>query len=235
MIESAQILLVDEDDLLQDFLQSVIYLHNPAYQLFKAHNFGEAAVLLEKTKFDLVITEVEFSEGTSFKEVTQFVLSLQKYRPVPMVMALTSGALLKDGVRLHVDDWLPKPPAADALLAKVDDLINATKESVLRGVSVNSVVQMLAHDTKSCTVIVFSGNQKGRLYLNNGELVHADVETSEVNPTEAAKSILSWSHCVVRLAPPSRTLRSINRSLTSLLIEAAMHRDVERERVLTEI
>lgn len=224
MIESAQILLIDEDELLQELIETVLYLHNPAYQLYKARSLNQASDLLEQTKFDLVITEVEFSSGIIFEDVAQFVMDVHNRLPAPAVLALTCGTLIKDGVRLHVDAWLPKPPAVDTLLEKVDNLINSTRESVLRGVSLNSFLQVLAHETKSCTVSVRSGEKTGKLFFELGTLIHA--ETDDEAATGAALQILSWTHCVVRIGTITEAPHTIHKTLTSLLMEAAMSRDL---------
>jgi hypothetical protein len=74
--------------------------------------------------------------------------------------------------------------------------------------------------------VAFEG-RTGRLYLVEGEVVHADVEG--VSGEAAVRVILGWPEGTFELAPNTTTLeRTIQKSLSHLLLDA--HREVDEAR-----
>jgi DNA-binding response OmpR family regulator len=214
------ILLIDEDEFLLELLENSIYLHNPLYHTLRATSIKQALEILNSHRIDLVITEVEFSNGP---DIAQFLVGLQKRTPPPAVIALTASNVIKER-RLRVNTVMSKPPAAELLLSRVDQLIRAARESVLRGVSVESFLQMVAHDGKTCTLTVTAGQRTGRIYLRNGKLIHADA--GNVQSKAAAIAILSWKDCTIRICDGCNVVPSITEPLTNILLEACVYRDL---------
>lgn len=220
-LHSAHILLIDEDEMFLEIIESAIYLHNPAYRIHKANSLKSAVMHLGANHVDIVVTEVEFSTGG---EMAQFLLGLQKRTPPPVVVALTGASMLNQRHRLRVNAWLTKPPEPDALLARIDELAASVRDSVLRGVSLESFLQMIAHDRKTCTLTITAGPRVGRMYLQNGRLVHAD--TPAVQSKAAAMAILSWPECTIRISDGCNAVPSISDPLTTILLEACVYRDL---------
>ena len=220
MAQSPNILLVDEDEILLEMVEASIYLHNPEYHVFKAHSIPAALGMLNAHRMNLVITELEFSDG---HDVAQFLVGLQKRTPPPMVLALTASSLMSRPTRLRVNAWMPKPPAAEQLLQRIDELVQSTRESVLRGISLESFLQMVSHDRKSCTLTITSGRRVGHLYQSHGNLIHADTEEHQAKA--AFLRILSWPDCTIRVSDSCSVMPSIDESLTNLLMDACLYRD----------
>lgn len=89
------------------------------------------------------------------------------------------------------------------------------------------LLQVWAMNRLSGLVTVTFGGRSGRLYFEEGEIVHADAEGVVGEP--ALRVILGWPEGTFELAPNTATLeRSIQKSLSHLLLDA--HRELDESR-----
>lgn len=91
------------------------------------------------------------------------------------------------------------------------------------GVSLASFLQMLEQERKTCTLVVESGEQSGRLYFDEGDLIDAECE-GEVG-REAVYMLLTWNAPSFRVTEPEDRLRRITQPLAHLLLNAATLQD----------
>jgi len=99
---------------------------------------------------------------------------------------------------------------------------------MVRGIGLNSILQLLNWEKKSCTLTVKSEAGMGLLYLKAGEVVHAAYRADEGLP--AAYEILCWDKPDIEFVETCRVEPSIDLPLTELLMNAAMisdHRNPE--------
>ena len=99
---------------------------------------------------------------------------------------------------------------------------------MVRGIGLNSILQLLNWEKKSCTLTVKSEAGMGLLYLKGGEVVHAGYQAEEGLP--AAYEILSWDRPDLEFVETCRVEQTIDLPLTELLMNAAMitdHRNPE--------
>ena len=83
--------------------------------------------------------------------------------------------------------------------------------------------------TSGLVTVAFDG-RTGRLYLVEGQVVHADADGRTGEP--AVRMILSWPEGTFELAPNTTTLeRTIQKSLSHLLLDA--HRELDEARRAT--
>ncbi len=220
MPNNANILLVDEDEMLMEILEAALYLHHPGYRVFQANGIAAATSILNTQQIDVVITELEFHNGG---DVSQLLLGLGKRQSPPVVLVLTARPLMNGTDRFRVNAWISKPPEPDAFLRRVDELVNSTQGSVLRGISLDGFLQLVGHDRKTCTITVTSGRRTGNLYVKNGELIHADSGTMQSRA--AALDVLAWPDCTIRVGDHCDVSATIHESLTNFLLDACLYRD----------
>jgi hypothetical protein len=101
---------------------------------------------------------------------------------------------------------------------------NYQPASVVRGVSLSAVLQMLHLERKSCILDVTGDGGTGTLTLVNGEL--ADAETDELSGTEAVYRILSWHRPQATIIEGVNLFRhTVTLPIPLLLLEAVRRQD----------
>jgi len=93
------------------------------------------------------------------------------------------------------------------------------------------IIQLISVSGKTGVFHLTDGALHGEIFLNEGKIVHAQLD--EVNGEEAVYALAIWSHGEFRFEPgePS-AVRSISKSNTNLLMEAA--RRLDEWRVLSK-
>lgn len=94
------------------------------------------------------------------------------------------------------------------------------------GVSLPSFLQMLEQESKSCTLVVQSGDQTGYFYFEEGELI--DAVFKDEFGVEAAHSILQLSSPSFTMAMPEDRMRRIHLPLAHILLDSAKRIDEEK-------
>ncbi len=94
------------------------------------------------------------------------------------------------------------------------------------GVSLASFLQMLEQERKTCTLVVESEEQSGRLYFDEGDLI--DAECGGEIGQEAVYSLLTWSGPSFRVTEPEDRLQRITLPLAHILLQAATRMDESR-------
>jgi hypothetical protein len=93
------------------------------------------------------------------------------------------------------------------------------------------IIQLISVSGKTGVFHLTDGALKGRIYLNDGKIVHAELD--DVSGEEAVYALAIWSQGDFRFEPGIATdQRTINKSNTNLLMEAA--RRLDEWRVLSK-
>lgn len=105
---------------------------------------------------------------------------------------------------------------------------NTPHTKSIDGISLASFLQLLEHERKSCTLVVTQGEQSGRIYFQDGNLVQA--QCKELQGLDAAYCILSWEDATFYLTKPQAQDQIINQPLAHILLTASTKND-ERKAV----
>lgn len=97
------------------------------------------------------------------------------------------------------------------------------RDEPFQGIAVSSFLQMLEQEASSCTVMVQSGQKKGTLFLENGELIDAEFETT--SGLEAAYKIVCWEDAAIAISDAVQRPRVIEAPLGNILLNAACQLD----------
>jgi len=221
MSEPTHLLLVDPDPLLQEMIETGLRLFNPSFVVLKADSPEMALLLLHRYKVELVITELEFPR--SGKRGIELLLDLETLSPRLPVIVLTEASLDDFRELLRARAFLAKPPDMDSLLHKVHQLVQESRESILRGISLESFLQVLEVERKTCTLTITSGHLVGRLYVHDGTLIHAETERYESKA--AAFAMLSWPDYSIKIVEKCDVQPTITDRLNAILMEWCVNKD----------
>ncbi|MEI6970218.1 MAG: response regulator [bacterium] len=134
-----------------------------------------------------------------------------------------------ESLRAGADDFLQKPVNLEVLFLKIRQLLTTPaaeggEKTGIRGflheMNFSDMIQILSAGTKSKEIILTRGKEEGHVFVENGEVIHAEV--GQHNGEQAFLELMHWSdgeftmkQCVVFPA------RSINAPVMSLLMQGA--------------
>jgi CheY-like chemotaxis protein len=196
------------------------------WDIFTAGNHAQALALLAKLRVDVVVLDISMP----VMDGIQFLQLLGRTNPGQQVVMLTGEATeerrktcLESGAVL----FLEKPVAADgfaAIFATLDALAGALPQGGFRGmmrrVGLQEVLQLECLGRKSSVLEIFTGKVRGRIFICDGSIVHAD--SGALQGEVALYGLLALRGGEFNLLPftePSR--RTIEGQWESLLLEAA--------------
>lgn len=226
MTDSARILLVEPDPFLREMIEAGLHLYNPSFTLLQAESPATARLLLRRYEVSLVMTEIRFPKAnreTTGMRGAEFLLRLKEHAPQLPVILLAEGNV-EDYLHLsNVAAVVSKPPDMDNLLRTLTRVVQENRESILRGISLESFLQILEVERKTCTLTVRSRHLVGRLFIHEGELIHA--ETSELSSKAAAFAMLSWPDYTIKITEKCDAQPTITERLNSILMEYCVQKD----------
>ena len=208
------------------------------WDIFTAGNHAQALALLAKLRVDVVVLDI----GMPVMDGIQFLQLLGRTNPGQQVVMLTGEpteerrkTCLESGAVL----FLEKPVVADgyaAIFAALDALAGALPQGGFRGmmrrVGLQEVLQLECLGRKSSVLEIFTGKVRGRIFISDGAIVHA--ESGSLQGEVALYGLLALRGGEFNLLPfvePSR--RTIQGQWESLLMEAARLSD-EGQKFLDE-
>jgi len=225
------VLLVDDDaQFLSSAAEVLSGLAAGTWSIATVSSGGEALGWLQNQPADMVVIDVNMPvlDGVQLLEL------LQRRFPAVTKIVLTGeaspeqrAACLTAGAELVLD----KPTDANAwkgLHATLDSLLHAPREEgfrgVLRKVGLSDVIQMECLAANSSVLEITGAGLKGRLYIRQGQIVHARL--GDLEGTDALNSLMSLPGGSFHLLPFSEPDReTISGQWEFLLMEAARVRD----------
>lgn len=218
------VLLVEPDLLLSEMLQAALRLHRTGLDPMIARSPREALELAGQHEFQLVLSEVALPTPGDGQRL---VRGLNELLPMTPILVLFDGPATALASLLDLDvTVVTKPPDMDHLLWRVDQLLERSGGSLVRGISLEGLLQMLEAERKTCRVVVSARGDEGRLWLVGGRLVHA--ETASASGVEALFETLSWATPVLRIVSGRATERTVEADLQSLLLQFCVEADHRR-------
>ncbi len=108
-------LLVDDSTAMRAFVSAA--LESEGYQVTAASSGFEAIKLLPRSKFDLIVTDINMPDITGL-ELIRLVRDNKAHAKVPLIIISTDGATRdrERGMKLGADAYLVKPFTPEALL-----------------------------------------------------------------------------------------------------------------------
>ncbi|HJU84025.1 MAG TPA: response regulator [Holophagaceae bacterium] len=218
------ILLVEDDAVQMRYLRSIFESCRGDFIVLPASDGREALAVLEMTPVDLIVTDLRMPEMDGYGLLG--VLS-RSQADTPIIVTSTERPRTLEYLEgsFRVLHYVSKPcdPAQVLEIARTE--LGHSTVGRFEGVSLTSLVQMLALEQKTCTIRAFARNKVGLLMLDHGRLINARFQ--DTHGLEAAHVVLGWEGALLevdaRLHDPEAL---IDRPLDQLLLEAAHRRQV---------
>jgi CheY-like chemotaxis protein len=226
-----EVLFVDDERVFLEMVSDLFGLWSKkTWQIHCAPSADQALEILKANKIDLVIVDVNMPvlDGVQLvRIINRRFPDVKKAVMTGLATEEKRAACLANGAELFIE----KPRSADGLksvFVMLSELIAWTPREgfhgVLRRVGLSDVIQMECLGRNSSILEVHYQQVRGRIYIENGKIVHAVVgdETGEV----AFQKMLALSSGEFHLqpfeSPPKHTLEG---QWEFLLMEAARVRD----------
>jgi len=194
------------------------------YQVVVAGNGIEALEVLKERIVNVILTDLQMPEMDGF-ELLSILYERYPHIPVLVMTALAEASHQNAPLSLGALHILPKPVKLSFLMEQIKEVANHAPDGVIRGITLSNLLQLMDWERKSCTVVVELEQGMGMLYLQEGSLVHASFK--EFEGLEAAYKILSCVGSRIEFTSVCRVTRTIHTSLTEVLINAAIYKDME--------
>jgi CheY-like chemotaxis protein len=226
--EIKRVLIVDDENL---FLRSVadgLKKYSDTFRIRTARNGKVATRILDATKVDLVVTDVEMPMMDGFELLAYMT---RKHPDVPAIVMTAFGnrETEKRTRSMGAFEYLEKPLDIKILADKILDGLFAATRGYIQGITLPAFLQMLEMERKTCTLAVSSGARLGRLYFQDGIIM--DAEVGSMKGEDAAREIIFWERPKIEIEGRCvKTERTIGSSLSHLLLEGARLQD-EQQRV----
>ena len=221
------VLFVDDDGEFINHIQALFAeMAHGSWDIFAAENHAQALALLAKLRVDLVVLDVAMPGMDGI----QFLQLLGRTHPGQQVAMLTGEATeerrkacLEGGAALFLEK--PVVPNGFAnIFAALDALAGVQPQGGFRGmmrrVGLQEVLQLECLGRKSSVLEIFTGKVRGRIFICEGAIVHAD--SGALQGEVALYGMLALRGGEFNLLPytePPR--RTIQGQWESLLMEAA--------------
>lgn len=218
-----RILIVETDPLLSEILASGLHLHNRRYRVTAVADAPAAYAALAAAEYDLVLAGLDLPLPPDLLRFLGLLREVLQHVPLLLMTEEPPGSL---SAAVGYDVWVQRPPDMDELLAQADRLLRRSRQSVVRGISLASLLQVIQIERKTCTLSVSGGGGYGQLGLREGTLVHA--QTGQATGRDALFTILGWPSPVLTIEDRCESPTTLEGGVQQLLLEYYVEQDHQR-------
>ncbi|MGO9585610.1 MAG: HEAT repeat domain-containing protein [Limisphaerales bacterium] len=226
-----QILFVDDEDVFLETVRDLfVVLSNNTWRVHCAASADQALGILKTNKIELAIVDIVMP----VLDGAQFLRILQRRYPDLKKAILTGNATEEnrsDCLANGADLFIEKPHSSEGLksiFVMLDELITWTPregfQGLLRRVGLQDVIQMECLGRNSSILEVQDQQMRGRIYIENGSIIHAAAGNEAGQPAlQHLLALAGGSFELLPFEPPPQ--RTIEGQWEFLLMEAARLRD----------
>ena len=184
-----KVLIVDDEETLTWSMARSLSKDKDKYEVIIANNGKEALNLLKKNKIDLVISDIRMPDINGL----DLLVKIKKEYPQTKVIIMTaygSSDVQKEANRRGSLYYVEKPFEISDIRKIIIDLIGKKKgfRGKVFGLQLTDIIQMNCLSRLTTALIITRDGEKGVIYLNEGEIIHA--ECGEQKGTDAFYKIL---------------------------------------------
>ena len=215
-------LLVVEDDRATLSLYRAGLKGLQGFKILLAADGRQALELLRQEPVHVLVTDLDMPVMDGFNLIAK---ASRFYPQVPIIVmtGLDESQHLNTPLQLGAIRILTKPPRLTLLMDAIRAAAQFEPPGMVRGIGLNSILQLLNWEKKSCTLTLKSEVGMGLLYLKQGEVVHAAYRADEGLP--AAYEILTWDRPDIEFVETCRVEPTMDLPLTELLLNVALITD----------
>ena len=119
-----KILLLEDDTILQEIIDE--FLQERGYEVDCFENGQDALDAIEKTKYDMLLLDVNVPEIDGF-EIVEYLRDIKNTTPVIFITSLTSVKYLQKAFDIGANDYLKKPFDLDELDIRIKHHLSSLK------------------------------------------------------------------------------------------------------------
>ncbi len=222
------VLLVEDESALLSGMQAWLRDNEYGFAVMIASDGNKALNIVERYHPDLVISDVRMPGMDGL----ELLLACRKRFPnlrFVIVSAFGTPDMEKRSMQYGAVRFLHKPVEMTLLEHTIVEVLNQQPDEpragFLHGVSITGFLQLLSVERKTVALhLIHPGGQSGVLYLEDGNLVHA--ESGEYKGEKASMIILAWDDAEMWIeSVNSAPVRTIDRPLPGLIMDAMRIRD----------
>jgi len=217
-----KVLLFAEDDRATQNLFQMGLRKLTGYEVIIVSNGMEALEVLKKRPVNVLVTDLHMPVMDGF-ELISIVYERYPHVPILVMTGLAETQYKSPPTSLGTLRILPKPVRLSVLIEQIREAGDRKPDGIIQGLNLSSLLQLMAWEHKSCTVVVESEHGIGMLYMQEGQLIQASFK--ELEGLEAAYKILEWKHSHIEFTDICRANKTINIPLAEVLINAAMYKN----------
>jgi len=222
-----KILIVDDEKSFLLSLKDGLETHSDKYEVLTAENGRDAIEILRSTMVDLLVTDLKMPEMNGF-ELLAWVSRHQPQLPVIVMSAFGTPEIEARLEKMDTLQFLDKPLDIQMLEEGIANGLDAGGKSFIRGITLATFLQLMNVEKKNCTLKVINADRFAYLYINQGELIDAELE--DLSGLDAAMEIVGWMDAEIEMDGICRRQEiKINVSLEHLLLEAFRLKDESAE------
>ncbi|MBU0484411.1 MAG: response regulator [Proteobacteria bacterium] len=191
------------------------------FNILMAENGKEAVKILKSETVDLLISDLNMPKMDGF-ELLAFMNNNFPSIPIVIMTAFVTPEIKQKVKDLGAAQFLEKPLNFETLEAINFEKISGSSSGQVMGISLQSFLQLIDMEHKTCTLTVKSKGKTGYIYLDKGELINA--VTGDLEGPDAAYEIVCWTDEDLKIEIDKTCKnqeRKIEFTIMSLLMESA--------------
>ena len=217
------VLIVDDERPFLISLSDALSTYAGELNVLTARNGLQALTVLERTKVDLIVTDLRMPEMDGF-DLLAALLSRRYDIPVIVMTAFGTPEIEARLKTLGITQFIEKPVDFDELQSKIMDELAASSEGYINGITLAAFLQLVDMEKKTCTLTIRSEGRVGYLYFLAGDIIAA--ETGGRTGDEAAYDIVTWDHVSIEIEGVCRKReKTIHLPLSQVLMEGFRLKD----------
>ena len=169
-----------------------------AFDLVTAENGQEAINLLDQSKVDIVVTDLNMPIMDGFALLTH-LREVHPFMPAVVLTGLTRPDVF-ERLKLYGDlKVLQKPVTPEAFVGTLRTVLETAQKTKPKGVTLPNLLQILTLDRRTCSLLVEAAGRRGSLHFVSGELYDAFIFDEQLDGEAAAAELLRWTEAKIEL------------------------------------
>jgi CheY-like chemotaxis protein len=215
----SDLLLVDDDDFVRSALSRALN-RSGGFTVIPAEHGERALELLATHHVDAILTDLQMPVMDGLTLLAHLFENDVRL-PIAVMTGQQIGAQLRQRLQSYgIAAVFSKPVDVGSLADELQRVLDPKAVGRISGITLFGLLQLLEVERKSGLVLVAAAQREGRLFFDEGALVHA--HTRVLDGLEAAYEILGWPDPTVEIFYKRRTReRTVRAPLQHVLMEAA--------------
>lgn len=216
------VLLVDDEELFIESLQSALEIYSSEFRILSAANGKDAIAILDSVDIDLMVTDLRMPV------MDGFTLLAHMSNHFPSIPTIVLSAYVTPEAREKLWSHSPlqfikKPVDLQELVGAIrEGLKEETREEFVKGLALANFLQLIQMEQKSSVLEIF-GEQKGHIgyfYFDQGDL--RDAVCGDMTGDKAAIEMIAWDDVEIRLKDSATATveKRVEKELGALIMQA---------------